>query len=188
MTPSLLRICSDGSVCHANSVVSSPTIYYIETLLMPARTTASGYEYYTSKVLDAQRQPIDNNTFEWNGIRCRLENRDVWAARRDVLTKPDALDQVDGIALAGYVTDQLGVERRVLCDNNLHNGAAWNKLLEYVREVSCYGTHAAMREIYNLRNEIAEQHKLYKALELKSQAVIVGSKTQTSVNTATSKD
>ena len=157
MTPSLLRICSDGSVHHANAVVSSDTLYFVETLLLPQKTTPFGYQYYTCKLLDAARQPIDNNTFDWQGICCRLESKDVWASRRTDSTKADAVDEVDGIALCGHVTDLLGSERRVLFNNNAHNEEALRGFMNYVLEVRRFGANEAMREIWELRRQVVKQ-------------------------------
>ena len=155
MTPSLYRICADGTIHPANEAVKSPTSYFVETLLIPARTTATGYEYYSCQLQDVKRQPIESNSFEFEGVRCRLEERDQWDTDNDRKREFG----IDGIVLVCHITDLLGVERRVPFNNNRHDGTAWVELMAYLREVKLFGTHEAMKEVFQLRSELRKIRK-----------------------------
>jgi hypothetical protein len=147
MSSAFYRICQDGHVYPADKKGLLPTIYYIETCLIPERTTNCKYEYYTSFVQDSERQRVPDNTLEWNGVKCRLDTRDDWEIGGDAKKE----FSIDGIVLVAYITDSKGKERKVLFNNNIHNGQAWIKLMDYVREVQKIGSHQLIEKAKQLR-------------------------------------
>jgi hypothetical protein len=146
MSAVFYRICKDGHVYPADIISPRKTIYYIETCLLPERTTRSGWQYYTSYLQDSKRQRVPDNLLEWNGVRCHLNERDGWTSDKD---KKDF--GINGIVLVASITDALGKECRVLFDNNRHDGQAWKQLMEYIRDVQSLGSHRDVEEARRLR-------------------------------------
>jgi len=90
---------------------------------------------------------VPDNALEWNGVKCRLATRDGWETGGDAKKEFG----IDGIVLVAYITDSKGKERKVLFDNKIHNGQAWIKLMDYVREVQKIGSHQLMEKAKQLR-------------------------------------
>lgn len=147
MSSAFYRICQDGHVYPADKKSPLPTLYYIETCLIPEKTTEYSYEYYTSFVQDNQRQRVPDNVIEWNGVKCQLNTRDDW----EIGYAEKEEFGINGIVLVAHITDSKGKKRKVLFDNNIHNGQAWVKLMDYVREVQKTGSHQLVDKAKQLR-------------------------------------
>ncbi|GAA4000916.1 hypothetical protein GCM10022408_10100 [Hymenobacter fastidiosus] len=171
MNPPAFRICRDGSVEQyplppAEKRSTSGTIYLIESTLIPKKTTKCNYDYHTCKVLNVRRQPVEDNILVFAGIECRLEEIDKWETNIDLKHEFG----INGIVLVAHIIDRLDKERKVLFDNDAHNGSTYRKLIRYAEELSRFGTHEAMKEIWNLNllikkkeDKIDQMAKAYQA-------------------------
>ena len=152
------RLCKNGEVERVpiqagDKRIASLTLCYIESEIQPLRTTRTyKFEYHTCIVLDTKRQPVEGNSFSFQGTNCHLE-------AVDSLTFDSKLKYefgINGTVLVAHITDLLGHVRKVLFDNVHHNGNAFRQLLEYSKDLSKFGTHDAMKEIWDL-NRLLEK-------------------------------
>ncbi|TVT39204.1 hypothetical protein FNT36_16220 [Hymenobacter setariae] len=151
MSSIVYRIGQDGYVYPSDKVIPVKTLYFIETVLIPEKTTlVLKREYYTAYLQDPERQRVTGNVLEWQGIRCRIEERDGWASDSD---KKDF--GLEGIVLIAHITDRRNRQERLLFTNNWHDGAAWNQLMAYVRDLAGVERHEHIFEARQLRLRIS---------------------------------
>ncbi|MFD2785595.1 hypothetical protein [Hymenobacter rubripertinctus] len=146
MSAFFYRIGLDGYVYPGNERIPIKTLYFIETALIPEKTTPNGWQYYTSFVQNNDRQRVADNVLDWNGIRCRIEERDGWASDTE-----KSEFGVDGIVLRAFISDSKGIEKKFLFENNSHDGQAWMLLMAYIRDLFLAKNHKTVALMRNLR-------------------------------------
>ena len=143
----------------------APVLCRIACVLLPHKTTPTGYEYHTCQLINGYMTLIDGNDFTYNGIKCQLAYEDKWVIGHDLKHE----FEIDGIVLSAVITDRLGIERMVLFNNNRHDGQAFRDLITYATELGSLGTHEAMKEVRRLRQLLTDQKALSKKLSEKLQ-------------------
>ena len=146
MSAFFYRIGLDGHVYPGNEKIPIKTLFFVETALIPEKTTPKGWIYYTSFIQNSDKQRVADNTLDWNGIRCRIEERDGWASDTE-----KSEFGVDGIIVRAFISDLKGIEKKFLFENNSHNGQAWILLMAYIRDLFSAKSHNNVVPMRNLR-------------------------------------
>ncbi len=95
--------------------------------------------YYLHKLYDEFNRPVADNTFEWDGIRCRLYEEEHWGDIKSIW-----------VVLKADIWDMLGNLETKKYENVHHTGRGFAELFDYINKLQKMATH----EAYKFANDI----------------------------------
>ncbi|GEO03353.1 hypothetical protein AAE02nite_10170 [Adhaeribacter aerolatus] len=111
------------------------------------KSTSTGqHAYYSNQLFDSSNQRIEDNTFDWDGIKCKINEKEDW----EVVIKPSH----KGVSLTAHIWDKLMHQEIKKFNNTYHNGNAFQELYNYLERLKVVHTHASLRVIDTKDKEI----------------------------------
>lgn len=121
------------------------------------RSTSKGYGvFYTNRLFDFLNERISDNTFNWEGIKCHIHEKESWGDIRDIWVR-----------LTVDIWDKFESKETCHFENHHHDGFGFRELFIYISDLTIVHSHTAVRfirgilaekdsEITSLKNKIAE--------------------------------
>lgn len=106
--------------------------------------------YYRNKIFNNTNNRIEDNTINWEGIKCTIHEEDTWGDVKGIW-----------IQLKADIWDKMGVMETKTFNNTSHTEHAFRELISYLNELTLASTHSAMKYIKALKEDY---HKTIKEL------------------------
>jgi hypothetical protein len=119
------------------------------------RSSGSGKTaYYCNKLFDNSNNRIDDNIFNWEGIKCHLHEEETWGDVKNVW-----------VPLTVDIWDRMEIMKTKKFENVMHDGSGFKFLFSYLNDLKLLQTHSAL----DITNELlAEKDKVIESLMVKS--------------------
>lgn len=125
--------------------VSSDPIYFIKSTWIKKSSGKGDFNYYKHTFYDSQHNEIINNDISIRGIKCIVNDCDVWGTYDK---------NINSIVIHAIIIDRLDREIEKIFDNSLYNDRKFKSLFNYLKLLDKVDSHNACDMILEKDKEI----------------------------------
>lgn len=162
---------NDNEIClekSLNKVFRSDIKFIIERTFVRKTNGQQLFNYCSNQILDANKNIVNDNTFLWGGIRCKLRSDEFYGNYEYFLSE----SMLKGVSVLLEVEDYLGKKDSLIFRTHHYNNVL--KRYDFPSEIP----FALLRDDLNMLNKIGTLEGLYESKILKHKIVKLEDKIQ----------